>query len=332
MKIIFLGTPQIAVPSLEYLAGKSDVEILAAVSQPDKPSGRGQKLCSTPVCCAAQELGIKVYQPASIRKDSKLINILKELEPDFFVTFAFGQILSQEILDIPKYGCVNLHASLLPKYRGANPIQAPVINGDKKTGITTMLTELSLDSGPIVMQQEIEITENMTSMDLMQKISNNSPDFIYKSLKGLYKGDISPVPQKENEATTASKLKKEDGHIDWSESAEVIHNKVRGLKPWPGTFTYIKDSCVKINETALAGNYKVPNGKTGEIIGKINGGIGVLTGEGVLVITKLQPACKPQQEALNWYNGARLKKGEGFEAMDTDKADACECKCEIDNK
>lgn len=330
MKIIFLGTPQIAVPSLEYLIQKEDIEVLAVISQPDKPAGRGQKICTTPVCCAAREYDIPVYQPVSIRKDTELIEKLKNLQPDFFVTFAFGQILSQEVIDIPKNGCVNLHASLLPKYRGANPIQAPILNGDKKTGITTMMTELALDSGPIVKQQEIEITENMTSLDLIQVIANESPEFIYESIKGLYEGVIIPTPQNEDEVTFAPKVKKEDGHIDWSEPAEMIHNKVRGLKPWPGAFTYIHGACIKITETRLNSEKSIENGFFGEIIGKINNGIGVVTGEGILVITKLQPACKPQQEALSWYNGARIQKGEGFETMDSTKAAACECKCDIE--
>ncbi len=332
MKVIFFGTPQIAVPSLEYLVKKEDVEVLAVVSQPDKRAGRGQKICTTPVCCAAHEYDIPVYQPVLIRKDRELIGILKNLVPDFFVTFAFGQIISQEVIDIPKYGCVNLHASLLPGYRGANPIQAPILNGDKKTGITAMLTELALDSGPIVKQQEIEITENMTSLDLMQIIANDSPEFIYKSIKGLYEGTITPVPQDEEKVTFAPKVKKEDGHIDWSEPAEVIHNKVRGLKPWPGAFTYIHGTCVKITETRLNPEKNIKDGNFGEITGKINNGIGVITGSGVLVITRLQPACKPQQGALSWYNGARIQKDEGFEPIDSAKAAVCECKCEIKEK
>ncbi len=332
MKVVFLGTPQIAVPSLEYLMKKEDVEVIAVISQPDKKAGRGQKVCTTPVCCAAESYDIPRYQPASIKKDAGLINTLKNLEPDFFVTFAFGQILSREVIDIPRYGCVNLHASLLPKYRGANPVQAPILNGDKKTGITTMLTELALDSGPIVLQQEIEITENMTSLDLMQIIANQSPEFIYKSLKGLYEETITPTPQNEEEATLAPKVKKEDGNIDWSETAEKIHNKVRGLKPWPGALTYINGACVKITETRLNSEEIIKDGNFGEIIGKVNTGIGVITGGGTIIITRLQPACKPQQEAASWLNGARIEKGKGFETMDAEKAAACECKCEIDNK
>ncbi|HSA06401.1 MAG TPA: methionyl-tRNA formyltransferase [Candidatus Gastranaerophilales bacterium] len=331
MKIVFLGTPQIAVASFEYLAAKEDVQVLAVITQPDKPSGRGKKVCTTPICCAASGYGIPVYQPVSIKKDQELIKKLRELSPDFFVTFAFGQILSQEAIDIPKYGCVNLHASLLPKYRGANPIQAAIINGDKKTGISTMLTELGLDSGPVVLQKEIEITENMTSLELMQIISKTSPEFIYESLKKLKDGTIKPVRQNEEDVTLAPKLKKEDGHIDWSEPAEKIHDKIRGMKPWPGTYSFIHGSCVKITESRLNSEENINNANFGEIFGKINNGIKVLTGKGSLIITKLQPACKAEQDAVSWYNGARLQKGEAFEALDSTKALTCECKCESEN-
>lgn len=324
MKIIFLGTPQIAVPSLEYIVRQPDVEMLAAVTQPDKPAGRGKKLCTTPVCCAAREHNIPVFQPSAIRKDPELIKTLKELEPDFFVTFAFGQILSQEVLDIPKYGCINLHASLLPKYRGANPIQAPILNGDKKTGITTMLTELRLDAGPIVLQQEIEITENMTAVELAQIISKSSPELIYKSLKGLYDGTITPIAQDEAKVTIAPKVKKEDGFIDWTASSEKIHNMVRGLKPWPQTVAGFRGGCVKICETRLCTDEKVC-GKPGEILGKVNNGIKVATGDGCIIFTRVQPACKAEQDAAAWYNGARIQKGEAFEKITSLENPSCEC-------
>lgn len=312
MKIVFLGTPKIAVKSLDYLIKKEDVEVVAVVTQPDKPSGRGQKVCTTPVCCLAQDNNIPVYQPTSIKKDHELINTLKALEPDFFVTFAFGQILSQEVIDIPKYGCVNLHASLLPKYRGANPIQAALLNGDKVTGITTMMTELALDAGPIVLQQEITLTEDMETPDLCQIIGDTSPEFIYKSLKGLYDGSITPALQDADQATFTPKLKKEDGEIDWSQPAEVIHNKVRGLRPWPGAFTCIKGACFKISRTMLNHEENVNSNKPGEIIGKIKEGIKVSTGKGTIILTKVQPANKKEQDAISWYNGARLKEGECF--------------------
>ncbi len=350
MKIIFLGTPEIAVPSLEYLIKKEDIEVIAVISQPDKPAGRGQCLKCCSVKCVAQENNLSVYQPTSIRKDAELIKTLKELEPDFFITFAFGQILSQEVLDIPKFGTINMHASLLPKYRGANPIQSPIVNGDKFTGISTMITEIGVDTGHVVLQKVIEITENMTTPELTEIISQLSPELIYESITGLYNGKIKPVPQNHEEATHAPKVTKEDGLLDWSEPAVNIHNKVRGLKPWPSTYTYISGCCIKIIETRLAISHPALDagsiqsskllsntGKTlnqvqgdnvvfGEIIGKINSGIGVITGDGVITVTKVQPAGKKEMDALSWFNGARLPKGSQFMP---ECGNVCESVCDI---
>lgn len=329
MKIIFLGTPQIAVPSLEYLIKKPDVEVMAIITQPDKPSGRGKNLSCPSIKCAAVENNIPVFQPTSIRKDSELIKTTKELEPDFFITFAFGQILSQEVIDIPKFGTINLHASLLPKYRGANPIQAPIINGDKFTGITTMLTEIGIDTGDIVLQKAVEITENMDAVKLTEIISEISPELIYNSIIGLYNGKIKPFPQDNNEASHSPKVSKDDGIIDWSESAVQIHNKVRGLKPWPSCFSYINGLCVKITETRINKEI-IKSGNIGEIIGKIENGINVITGNGVITVTKVQPACKKEMDALSWYNGARLPKGSFFKSIcETEEECSYECSCDI---
>ena len=332
MKIIFLGTPHIAVPSLKYLIQKSDIEILAVVTQPDKPCGRGKCISASPIKLAAIEDNITVYQPISIRKDFEVIQKLKKFEPDFFITFAFGQILSKEVLNIPKYGTINLHASLLPKYRGANPIQAPIINGDKFTGITTMLTEIGIDTGDIVLQKVIEITENMDAVELTGIISELSPELIYESIVGLHNGKIKPVSQKHEEATHAPKVNKEDGILDWSESAFKIHNKVRGLKPWPACFTYINGVCIKITETRIC-DEKTDSENFGEIIGKKDNGINVITGSGIVTITKVQPACKKEMDALSWYNGARIEKGVCFKSFCESEAECnYETSCEISEK
>ena len=332
MKVIFFGTPEIAVPSLEYLINKPDIEILAVVTQPDKPAGRGKCLTYSSVKYIASEANYPVFQPVSIRKEPELIQKLKDLEPDFFITFAFGQILSQEVLDIPKFGTINLHASLLPKYRGANPIQAPIINGDKITGITTMLTEIGVDTGPIVLQKVIEITENMDSCELTRIISEISPELLYDSIVGLYNGKIKPILQSHDEATHAPKVNKDDGIIDWNESAQQIHNKVRGFKPWPSTYTYINGVCIKITETRLnptIDKENINSEEIGKIIGKINKGIGVVTGEGVITIKKVQPACKKEMDALSWYNGARLLQGSKFKSYCESEAECTyDCGCD----
>lgn len=330
MKIVFFGTPQIAVPSLNYLLKMPDIEVVAVITQPDKPCGRGKCISASPIKLVAIETEIPIYQPVSIRKDAELIKTLRELEPDFFITFAFGQILSKEVLDIPRFGTINLHASLLPRYRGANPIQAPIINGDKITGITTMLTEIGVDTGDIVLQKVIEIAENMDSVELTEIISELSPELIYQSIVGLYDGKIKPVAQKDEEATHAPKVTKDDGIIDWSESAVQIHNKVRGFKPWPSCFTYINGICVKITETRLCGE-QIKAKNFGEIIGKTGNGINVITGEGIITITKVQPACKKEMDALSWYNGARLEKETMFKSVCESEAECTfdETSCKI---
>jgi len=332
MKIVFLGTPQIAVKSLEHLINKQDIEVSAVITQPDKPAGRGKKLSAPPVKSVAEKYNIPVYQPVSFKKDEYTIKKIKEIAPDFFVTFAYGQILSREVLDIPKYGCVNLHASLLPEFRGANPIQAALINGNKKTGITTMLTVFELDAGPIVLQEEIELNDAMITGDLCHIIEVRSPELIYKSLKGLQDGTIKPVEQDVSRATYTPKLKKEDGIINWADPARVIHNKVRGLKPWPETFTYIHDTCMKIKETLPDFQNPDKQASPGEILGKTKQGVVVQTGEGAIVVTKVQPACKKEQDALSWYNGARLQAGDAFASELPEDPTLCDCdegSCEI---
>ena len=210
INIVFFGTPDIGLPSLEHFYNSDKFNVQAVVTQPDKPSGRGYKLTPSPIKKFALEHDIKVFQPKSIRKEPEIIEALKELKPDFFVTFAFGQILSQEVLDIPKYETINLHVSLLPKYRGANPIQRAIINGDKETGICTMVTELGLDCGDICMKYPIEITKNMNCVELFELCASNSPELLEKTLIGIKDGTLKPTPQCKDGVCFADKLKKED--------------------------------------------------------------------------------------------------------------------------
>ena len=198
INIVFFGTPKIALKSLEYLYNSDKINVLAVVTQPDKPAGRGHKLTMSPIKEFAISKNLPVFQPKSIRKSEETIEALKELKPDFFVTFAFGQILSQEVLDIPKYETINLHASLLPKYRGANPIQRAIINGDKETGICTMITELGLDCGDVCMREVIKICDTTTCVDLFDTISDQSPELLEKTLIGLVEKSITPEKQCED--------------------------------------------------------------------------------------------------------------------------------------
>ncbi|MEI7474188.1 MAG: methionyl-tRNA formyltransferase [bacterium] len=311
MKLVFFGTPEIAVPSLKCLIEKEDIDVVAVITQPDKPSGRGQKLTKSPVKIVAEENCITVYQPKLIRKDSDLLDILRELKPDIFITVAFGQILSQEVLDIPRLGTINLHASLLPKYRGANPIQWPIINGDKITGVTTMLTDIGVDTGDILLKEDIIITDEMTSEELYYKIAELGPDLLYKTVTGLNKGEITPIKQNNDESTHAPKLKKEDGKIDWAMSVRAIHNKIRGMQPWPSTYCEYKENIIKIIKSEIY-EENINNSEVGLIKAIINNGVVVSALEGDILIQQLQPQGKKAMDASSWANGARLQVGDKF--------------------
>ena len=224
IKIVFFGTPDIGLKSLEYLYNSDKIEVCAVVTQPDKPAGRGHKLQMSPIKKFAMEHNIPVFQPKSIRKEFDIQEKLKQLTPDFFVTFAFGQILSQEVLDIPKYETINLHASLLPKYRGANPIQRAIINGDKETGICTMITELGLDCGDICKKLVIPISDTMNCEQLWEEIAQKSPQMIEDTIISLKNGTLTPVKQCEDGICMANKLTKEECLIDWNKSNFQIHN------------------------------------------------------------------------------------------------------------
>jgi len=310
IKIVFFATPEIAVPSLNFLAQCSDIECCAVVTKVDKPQGRGQKIVAPPVKIAATANNIQVFQPRLIRTDCDVINKLKEIRPDFFVTFAYGQILSSEILDIPKFGTVNLHASLLPQYRGANPIQCAIVNGECKTGITTMLTVEELDAGDICRCKEIEISENMNDAELSNLIAKLSPDLLYDTLKSLYGKKLCPVKQNSSEATFTCKFEKQDGCINWTESAKTIHNKIRGLYTRPCCFTYFDKKMIKITGSLLSEKKTTETG--GTFLGKSKDGLDFATGDGVITITKVKPEGKKEMNAKDWLNGAKLNAGDKF--------------------
>ena len=291
MKIVFLGTPQIALPSLEYLSKEFDV--CAVVTQPDRPQGRGHKLTPPSVKVCAVSLGIDVFQTQSIRKDVDLIKKLIDLEPDFFITVAFGQILSQEVLDIPKYGTINLHASLLPEYRGANPIQRAIVDGKEKTGITTMLTCLELDAGDILLQEEIQITPNMKTLELSKIIAEKGGEILAKSIRGYCSGEIIPVPQKSEEATFANKYTKEDEILCFDMCAHDFHCRVCGLN----RAIIMKDGApIKITKTTFVDCAQ--SGLCGEILNIDKKGIEIQTKKGIILIEKLQPPNKKRDECF----------------------------------
>lgn len=313
LKVVFFGTPQIAVNSIMKLLNFADIHFVGVVTQPDRPAGRGNKLVEPPIKTCAVATGIPVFQTHSIRKDSELIQKLKDLNPDFFITFAFGQILSQEVLDIPKIATINLHASLLPKYRGANPIQRAIYNGDNVTGITAMLTVLGLDAGDICMTEKIDVTENMTSIELAEIISEKSPFLLYRTLKGLSSKTLIPQIQDESLVTFANKFKKEDGLIDWNKTSLQIHNQIRALIDWPGAFTSCDGKIIKILESRIIKNSLGSDClKHGQIVSVSKDGIEVKTGDSTILITQVKPENKAKMSAFDWSNGAKIKAGHVF--------------------
>lgn len=302
INIVFFGTPAIALKSLEYLYNSDKINVLAVVTQPDKPAGRGHKLSMSPIKQFALEKNIPVFQPKSIRKEPDIQSELKKLNPDFFVTFAFGQILSQDVLDIPKYETINLHASLLPKYRGANPIQRAIINGDKETGICTMITELGLDCGDVCLKEIIQIPDNMTCVNLFEQISDKSPELIEKTLIGLVDKSITPQKQSEEGVCMANKLTKEETLIDWNKSAQEIHNLVRGIYKFPSAYFIHNGKIIKVLETQVVKG----SGVCGEFVKISKDGILVGCGKDCLLLVKVKPEGKGEMLARDWANG--LKK------------------------
>ncbi len=303
INIVFFGTPAIALKSLEYLYNSDRINVLAVVTQPDKPAGRGHKIQMSVIKQFALEHNLPVFQPKSIRKEPEIQEELKKLNPDFFVTFAFGQILSQDVLDIPKYETINLHASLLPRYRGANPIQRAIINGDKETGICTMITELGLDCGDVCMREKIEIPNDMTCVDLFEKISDISPALLEKTLVGLVEKTIIPEKQCETGVCMANKLTKEETKIDWTKSAEEIHNLVRGIYKFPSAYFMHNDKVVKVLETRVIEG----NGTCGEFVKVTKEGIEVGCGKDCLLLIKIKPEGKGEMFAKDWANGLHIK-------------------------
>ncbi len=243
--VIFMGSPDFAVKALEALIASPDYDVKLVVSQTDKPVGRKQILTAPPVKQVALQNGIEVYQPKTLRTQ-EAFDKLSALQPDFIVVSAYGKILPPDILAIPKYGCVNLHGSLLPKYRGAAPIQWSVINGDKKTGVTSMLMDAGLDTGDILLTSETEIGEDETAGELFDRLADLCPALLLKTLEGLKRGGITPVKQNHEEATYVSVLSKDMAVLDWNEPAATIHNKVRGLNPWPVAKTGFEGKLLKI--------------------------------------------------------------------------------------
>lgn len=328
MKVIFFGTPQFAVPTLEQLLNHSDFEVLAVVTQPDKVRGRGKKITPSPVKSVAVSHDLPVWQPQRIKKDEATLNQLKEIGADVFVVIAYGQILSQEILDIPKIACVNVHGSILPEYRGAAPIQWSLHNGEQETGITTMLMDAGMDTGAMLLKATTPIGLLDNSQDLAERLASMGADLLVKTLIKLQKEEIQPTPQDNSQATYAPLIKKEDYSLDWSKSAIELHNKIRGF--YPNCVATFRNQPIKITATAPLGSEysnqssqlfqeiqsKLPDlsnlsGKPGEVVSIVKGiGAIVQTGNGLLLLREVQLAGKRPQSGWDFVNGTRLTVGE----------------------
>ncbi len=311
INIVYMATPEIAVNCLQKLLNFNDVNIMAVVTQPDRPCGRGNKITPPPVKDFALAHAIEVLQTESLKNDEDLKQKLRELNPDFFITFAFGQLLTNEILDIPKIATINLHASLLPEYRGANPIQRAIYDGKTETGITTMLTVLALDAGDMCIQEKIKITPDMTDAELMQIISDKAPFIMYPTIKQLYNKVLVPQKQDESKVTIAKKFKKEDAILDWTRSAQELHNHVRSMTTWPVACSTLDGKNIKILKTQVVDN-DTENDDIGVISEITKEGIIVKAKKGSLLIKELKPEGKPKMDAYAWTNGAKVTTGMKF--------------------
>ena len=305
MKVIFMGTPDFARSALEAVL-KAGHEVVLVVTQPDKPKGRSDKLQISDVKACALEHGLKIFQPEKIRMEEN-VEFLKSFDADIYVVAAFGQIVSQEILDIPKYGCINIHASLLPKYRGASPIQQAILDGEKVTGITIQQMNIGVDTGDILLQKEYEIAADETGGTLFDRLSLLGAQSIVEALNEIEKGSLTPTAQDESKATKCKKLTKEMGLIDWSEDAVKIERYIRGLNPWPSAYTYLSGKQLKIWKAAVTDCGKTDCGK---IVRVDKDSFTVSCGQKALEITEVQIEGKKRMEVSAFLLGNRLTEGD----------------------
>ena len=307
LKTIFMGTPDFAVPCLEVLQAKT--EVLAVITQPDRPKGRGHNLQASPVKQKALEYNLPVLQPEKI-KTEEFTAELEKLQPDLIVVVAFGQILSQRILDIPPLGCVNVHASLLPRYRGAAPIHWSIINGEKETGVTTMLMDAGLDTGDMLLKDKVTITEEMTTEELHDQLMAMGGKLLAETIDGLANGTITPEKQDDSISNYAGMLNKETGHIDWSKSAVEIHNLIRGLNSWPVAWSMKDGKNYKFWRT------KVENSNSDKASGTVvelrKNSFCLATGEGLLEVLEIQPPSKKRMSAGDLLRGHGVAVGDTF--------------------
>jgi methionyl-tRNA formyltransferase len=305
MRLAFLGTPAFAVPTLERMV-EAGHEVAGVVTQPDRPRGRGQQPAAPPVKEAALRLGLPVYQPERVRRP-EAVEYLRGLATEAMVVVGYGQIIPQAVIDVAPLGIINVHASLLPKYRGAGPVQWAIVNGETRTGVTTMRIDAGLDTGDMLLKAETEIGEDETAIELGTRLARMGADLLVATLAGLAAGTIVPEKQDPAQATYAPLLKKEDGRIDWSQPARAIHNRVRGLQPWPGAFTTLRGQTVHVWKTT---GPKEGRGTAGRIVGLRP--LTVACGEGELEVVEVQMEGRKRMAAADFVNGQRVAVDEVF--------------------
>jgi len=328
MKIVFFGTPDFAVPTLEKLLENKNFQVMSVVTQPDKRRERGNKLTPSPVKAFATDHHIPVWQPERVKKDVETLTQLKQIEADIFVVIAYGQILSKKILDMPKLGCINVHGSILPQYRGAAPIQWSIYNGEKETGITTMLMDKAMDTGDMLLKATIPIQLLDNAQILAEKLAITGADLLIETLYKLERQEVTPIPQDHTAATYASLIQKPDYNLDWGQSAIQLHNQIRGF--YPNCTATFRNQALKITATVPLEDayihelpeplpekiHKIPNlstisGQPGEVV-NITKGLGAIvqTGVGLLLLREVQLTGKRPQSGWDFVNGTRLTVGE----------------------
>ncbi|MBR3844991.1 MAG: methionyl-tRNA formyltransferase [Clostridia bacterium] len=308
MKILFMGTPDFALFSLKALC-ENGYNVVGVVTQPDKPKGRGYVLTPPPVKVYALEQGIPVYQPNSLRTE-EFASLLKEIDPELIAVVAYGKILPKNVLDYPKYGCVNVHGSLLPKYRGASPMQSAIINGDKITGITTMFMAEGLDTGDMLLKAECEIAENDNFEDIHDRLGLLGAELLCKTVDGLEAGSITPVPQDHSLATHTAKILKEDCEIDFSKDCDTVHDLIRGLSPIPLSFTHTPDGkLLKVVKSEIC-ERESENEECGKVLSLDNGRIRVACASGSVNILTVLPEGKGRMSAADFIRGRKINIGD----------------------
>lgn len=314
MRILFMGTSQFAVPTLKALLA-SQHQVIGVVTQPDRPSGRGRQLRYAPIKQVALEAGLPIYQPEKVRSED-FVELVREMSPDVIVVAAFGQIIPKSILDVPNYGNVNVHASLLPKYRGAAPVHHALFNGETRTGVTTMLMDPGLDTGPVLLQRDVNIDPEDDEGILEARLAEIGARLLLETVDSLEEGTIVPTPQDDSQATLAPSVKKEDCELDWRQSARTLVNRVRGCTPRPGAYASLGGVSLRIwscriveppTESCAEGfGPQADAGAPGEVLAVTSEGIVVRAGEGAMLLTEVQPENKRRMSAADFARGYRI--------------------------